>query len=92
MMYIPNELHPQHRNHLKCTLQFAEVICPDPPDVLNSARVINGDKFDDTTTYTCDPGMRTDDGSQSKTITCMIDETWSETQITCGRKYVMVAI
>ena len=56
--------------------------------VQDSEWVIDGRKLDDATTYTCVTGMRTDDGSQTKTITCSIDETWSETQITCGREYV----
>ena len=79
-------------SHCKYTLHFAEVICPDPPQVPYSERVIFGIKLGDSTTFTCDPGMRTDDGSQAKTITCLIDETWSETHITCGRKYVYIWI
>ena len=47
-------------------------------------------KLDDVTTYTCAPGMRTDDGGTTKTIICVVDEQWSETQITCGRKCVIV--
>ena len=67
-------------------LQLAEVICPDPPQIHNSDRVIEGTKLDDTTTYNCASGMRTDDGFTTKTIVCVVDELWSETHITCGRK------
>ena len=86
--YYPINPHLTFYYFYESNLHLPEVICPEPPEVQDSERVIEGTKLDDVTTYTCAAGMRTDDGSETKTITCLIDETWSETQITCGRECV----
>ena len=89
-LFYPHPNRSAFNSYSQYIVHFSEVICPDPPDVLYSERVIGGRKLGDVTKYTCEPGMRTEDGSQSQNITCLVEEIWSDTRITCAREYGLI--
>lgn len=67
-------------------LLLVEVVCPWPPNITNATIIVAGTGLDDVTTYECNPGLRTEDGTSTRNISCSMFSTWSDDVITCARE------
>ena len=65
----------------------AEITCPPAPDVFSATRQGSGSTYLAVVTYTCDSGLRMEDGHGSKAITCLEHERWSSEEFSCGGTY-----
>ena len=68
---------------------LVEIVCKDPPSIDNSTLLSQDDvhhtvhHIGDEETYVCDEGLRFEDGSTHKTITCRPTGLWVEEKLTC---------
>ena len=70
-------------------LFLSEIICPRPPNVTNSFGPYNSEmdagvyRLSNRSFYSCEPGTRFSDGTQSKDVTCTLNGTWSRLDDDC---------
>ncbi|KAL5016160.1 hypothetical protein ScPMuIL_005749 [Solemya velum] len=69
---------------LICNLTSVECLCP-PPEVEHATITVTGTEAGDEAMYTCDQGYKS---SGLGEVTCMMDGTWSTSQLTCTGNYV----
>ena len=72
----------------------SETICDPPPSIDNADATAVGIKhtYDDMVLYTCRGDMRFAYGKTSKTIICMENRKWNETDFSCEGKVTLPCI